>query len=106
MVTRPPLASRLSASIVPVCSMIPVNILQVSFDGEVRAELLHILILKRWKKQLWRDGKGDTIVARDLWRVEQEKFVDDASGKNGTIERRAGFQQDAEDFAAAQFRED
>ena len=35
--------------------------------------------------------------------VEEYKLVDEASGKSGGIESRPGFEQDAENFAAAKF---
>ncbi len=63
-------------------------------------------MLKRWKKQLGRKGEGDLIVARDLWSVEEKKFVHDVCGESGAIERWSRFQQDVENFAAAEFRND
>ena len=52
------------------------------------------------------NGKGDFGVAGDFWRVEEEEAIDKAGGESGGIEAGAGFEEDIEDFASAEFLQD
>lgn len=57
----------------------------MGFYRQVGPEGLRADVSERWQIKSWRKGKGNTIIARDLWRIEQEKFVDDASCESGTV---------------------
>ena len=47
-----------------------------------------------------------TRVAGEDGRVEQTHLIDQAGGERGLVERRAGFEQDAQDVAAGELGED
>src|ERR1700675_3925024 len=101
----PPSPCRSSDSIVPRCSMIRVNIVKVSFDGQVRAELREAQILQIGLRKLRSGGERHARVAGDFWRVEEHQLVDDLRGESRAVQRRTCFQQHAEDVAAAKLRE-
>src|SRR5579872_3672296 len=82
-----------------------VSLPQVSFDSDVGAEREGADFLQRRELEVRRDGEGDPCFAGKFRRVEEEKFVDDSCGEGGAIERRPGFEKDAEDFAAAKLNE-
>src|SRR5271165_7014449 len=85
-----------SVSMVPRCSIIPVNILQVSFDREVRAELLDADIFQRRMREFWSNGKRHAIVPGDFRGVEQNQFVDHAGAERLTVQRWPAFEEHAE----------
>src|SRR5712664_124256 len=131
MVTRPPSLCSERDSIVPRCSMIPVNmdtensisrakaqrtarngcptvsfaidVLKIGFDRNVGAELLRARVAQRRELEFGSDGEGNAIVAGDFRRIEQRQFVHDAGAESSAIERRTGFEEDAENVASAQF---
>src|SRR5579863_4821829 len=91
---------------VPRCSMIPVNIVQVSLQGEVGAKLRDENILDLRMREFWREGKWESIAAGNFGSVEKHQFVDNSGGERRTVYRGARFEQDAQYIAAAEFLED
>ena len=83
-----------------------VNVLQVGLESEVRAERVCANVLQLRKFEFGCDGKWHTHFAGNFGRIEQKKPVDDSCGKSGSIERRARFEEDTENLAAAEFGED
>jgi hypothetical protein len=61
--------------------------------------------LQRRKFKIGRDGEGHAGFAGDLGRIEQKKLVDDSSVEGSAVQGWAGFEKDAQDFAAAKFGE-
>ena len=51
-------------------------------------------------------SERDARVTRKFWREEERNLIDEIAGERGTIERRAGFEKDAANFAAREFGED
>jgi hypothetical protein len=63
-------------------------------------------ILHGQMDELGRVSEGDAAFAGDFGGVEEKQFVDNACSERGAVEITAGFEEDAEDFAATEFRED
>jgi len=78
-----------------------VSILQVGFEGDIGAEGLRAQPLQRREPQIWRYGEGHTRLAGNFGRIEEKEFVDSPRSERCAVERRAGFEKDAQDFAAA-----
>src|SRR5258708_33253389 len=78
---------------------------KVGFHSEIGAKLLCANVVQRRKIQLRSERKGDAVFTGDFWRVEKKQFMHDACGKCGTVYRRACLHEDAENFAAAEFRQ-
>ena len=79
-----------------------IGVRQISFENNVGAEGLRAQPLQWRELEIRRDGQGDARLAGKFGRIEEKKFVDDACEECGAVERRAGFEKDAREFAAAQ----
>ena len=82
-----------------------VYVLQVRFKGDVGAECLRTNFLQRKEFEIGRDGERHARFAGDLGRIEQKKLVDHSYVEGGAVQGWAGFEKDAQDFAAAKFGE-
>src|ERR1019366_8845212 len=96
--------------IVPTCSTIPVNIVQISFDCEISAKLLYSQIVKlsRGLKVVrrGRHARARPPEPRDLGREEHTHLIHNPGRKSGGIQSRACFEQHAQDVTAAKFLDD
>jgi hypothetical protein len=90
--------------------MIPVNIAEVSFHGEVGAkifrahagELAHAKSARTFARRQARQGTAEPHERR---RVEQAHFLDQVGFERRLVEERASLEQHAQDIAAAQLFE-
>ena len=73
--------------------------------GEVWAELRKKSFTRKEIRQSFCGGERNFVVAGDFWRVEEEEPVHQVSGENGSVKSGSGFEEDVEDFAAAEFLE-
>src|SRR6516162_2563464 len=78
---------------------------QVGLDGDIRAELLKGADAERGKSVVRFVHEGDAGLPAEFWCVEENEFMDDARRKGGAVERGAGFENNAEDFTAAELLE-
>jgi hypothetical protein len=62
-------------------------------------------MVKRCVREVRSDGERHAIFTRDSRCVEKNQFVNDSCAESGTVQFRAGFEQDALDIAAAEFGE-
>src|SRR6266478_1548020 len=132
MVTRPPSLFCDRESMVPRCSMIPVNIgtensistrkfdtrrpmrwtarngcptsfaihvLEISLDHHIRPELLDAQVWQRWLAESGHVRERHADLTGEFRGVEERKFMDNASGKSGTVQRGACFEQHAQNFS-------
>ena len=84
-------------------------VVEEEIGGEVGAELEELSFAGMQGGQgFCGDGASQryVVVAGDFWRVEEEEAVDKAGGKGGGVETGAGFEEDVENFAAAEFLQD
>src|SRR5437588_4056679 len=98
------------ASTRPTCSMIPVNISEVSFDGEVRAKVFGVHArkfahAKRARAFARRQARQRTAEPHQRGRVEQAHFFDEIGLERGLIEERARLEHHTQDIAAAELCE-
>src|SRR5579864_9097860 len=103
---RPPFLLRLSSSILPRCSMIPVNIVKISLNSEIGAVTSKRKLREsgRTFEPLWRQLRhGDSAVSHDFWSIEQNDFVDEFCLEHRAVQFAPGFEYHAENFAAAHF---
>ena len=56
--------------------------------------------------ELGRERERHAIFTGDFGGVEEKQLVNNACGERGAVEGAAGFEEEAEDFAATEFRED
>jgi len=82
------------------------SVAQVGLERDVRAESLGTEVAERRKRKARSQGERSAILAGNFGGVEEKEFVNDTGGQGSAVERRARFQQNAEDIAAAQFRKD
>ena len=66
---------------------------QVSFEGEIRAELMNLDILQELWGKFGCEGEGDSVLAGDFGSVEEKKFVDGSRRESSAVERGAGFEE-------------
>src|SRR6266704_394242 len=102
MVTRPPAADKSSDSILPGCSMIPVNIVEISFDGEIGAEAMKLNVLKRRQDELLCSRERHSILSRHFGSIEQKQFLHDASRERRAVQFAACFEKHAQHVTLAQ----
>src|SRR6266404_5510381 len=131
MVTRPPSPFCDRESMVPRCSMIPVNIElentisqaksqraariaglhlavhvpQISLDRHIRPELLDAQVWQRWLAGSGHVRERHADLTGEFRGVEERKFMDNASGKSGAVQRGACFEQHAQNFPLAELSE-
>ena len=74
---------------------------QIGFENNVRAEGVRAQPFEWRELEIRRDGQRDAHLAGDFGRIEEKKFVDDARQECAAVQRRARFEKDAEEFAAA-----
>src|SRR2546428_11091082 len=79
MVTRPPAADKSSDSILPVCSMIPVNIVKISFDGKIGPEAMKLNVFEWRQHEPLCSGERHSILSRHFPSIEQKQILHDAS---------------------------
>src|SRR5579875_3538880 len=105
MVKRAPSSLRVRFSIFPRCSMIPVNIVKVSFDHKIRPETMQRKI--RQQRNLF-DRPRTTVRERNSKRAEharsvkQNHFIHQIFIEHRAIERASRFENHTENFAAAE----
>ena len=67
---------------------------------------MNLDILQELEREFGRESEGDAVFAGDFGRVEEKEFLDDSCRESSAVERRSGFEENAQDFAAAEFFED
>src|SRR5437879_1803970 len=105
-----PTALLSSASTRPTCSTIPVNIAEVSFHGEVGAEIFRanageLAHAKRSRTFARRQARQRTTEPDERGCVEQANFLHHIGFESRLVEQRAGLEHHAQDIAAAQLFE-
>src|SRR2546425_12975619 len=102
IVKRPPSADNSSDSILPICSMIPVNIVQISFDGEIGAEAMKLNVFERRQDELLCSRERHAILPRHFGSIEQKQFLHDTGLKGRAVQLAAGFEEHAQHVTPAQ----
>src|SRR4029077_6228818 len=99
-------------SIVPTYSTSPVNIAQISLDCEIRAKPFDGDVLQflhgaqaRGRRSCARSSSCSRW-PRELGREEHAHFIHNSGGEGGRIQNRSGFEQQAQNFATAEFNKD
>src|SRR2546427_1377750 len=105
-VRRPPSTPLSSDFTKPRCSMIPVNIGQVSLDCQVRSEAVNGNIFQSAQREAICKRKGHVRASSDSCRIKKEELVHDAGGKGGAVQSAPRFENHAEDIAFSQFAKD
>src|SRR5260370_11684769 len=105
-VRRPPSAPLSSDFTKPRCSMIPVNMGQVSLDCQVRAEALNGNIFQSAHREAICKGKRHIRASSDFCRIKKEELVHYAGGKGGAVQSAPRFENHTEDIAFSQFAKD
>src|SRR2546427_6182654 len=105
IVKRPPSAGKSGDSILPICSMIPVNIVQISFDGEIGAEAMKLNVFEWRQDELPCSRERHPVLSRHFGSIEQKQFLHDACRERCAVQLAACFEQDAQDIALAQLFE-
>src|SRR5215472_1288558 len=102
IVSRAPSSERARLSIFPRRSMIPVNIVKISFDSKIRAEAVQREIRERAHVACRTRGmlcNRHGSLAEHARSIKQNHFVDEVLFKHCAIEGAAGFENHAENFA-------
>src|SRR5690348_10348931 len=104
IVRRAPSSERVRLSIFPRRSMIPVNIVKISFNGKVGAETVQTQIRQHARiasraRTILRDRHSN--LAQHARSIKQNHFVDEVLFEQRAVERAPGFDNHAEDFPAA-----
>src|SRR5467141_2143848 len=102
---RAPGSLRSNDSIVPTYSTSPVNIVQISLNCEIDAKLRHRNVLKVASSLKAVRCGSDALESGDLRRQEHANLIYESGCESGGIQRRACFQQYAQYFAVAKFRD-
>src|SRR6266704_2059097 len=105
IVKRPPSAGNSSDSILPICSMIPVNIVEISFDGEIGAEAVKLNVFEWRQDELLCSRERHSVLSRHFGSIEQKQFLHDACRERRAVQLAACFDQDAQDIAVSQLFE-
>src|SRR5260370_30102583 len=105
-VRRPPSSPRSSDFTKPKCSMIPVNIGQVSLDCQVRAEAVNGNIFQSAQREAICKRKGHVRASSDFCRIKKEELVHHAGGEGGAVQSAPRFENHTEDIAFSQFAKD
>src|SRR5713101_3900125 len=105
-VRRPPSAPHSSDFTKPRCSMIPVNIGQVSLDCEVRAEAVNGNIFQSPKREAICKRKRHVRASSDFCRIKKEELVHHAGGQGGAVQSAPRFENYTEDIAFSQLTKD
>jgi len=66
---------------------------------------VHADILERRQLEIAHKGERNGMLSGKFRRIKEHKLVNDARGQGSAIERGTSFQQNAQDFAAAQLVE-
>src|SRR6266571_1256195 len=105
IVKRPPSAGNSSDSILPICSMIPVNIVEISFDCEIGPETMKLNVFEWRQNELLCSRERHSILSRHFGSIEQKQFLYDACRERRAVQLAACFEQDAQDIALGQLFE-
>src|ERR1700733_3531791 len=85
---RPPSLALSSDSILPTCSVIPVNIVKMSLDYEIWTVSLYGYIFQRrrlWKPFRRNAGNGHAARPHDFGSIEENHFVHNTSLESGAV---------------------
>src|SRR5713101_1131874 len=99
----PPSFPAASESMVPTCSMIPVNILEVSFYGKVRAELPRADFFERRNQRILRAREGQVGHACKPGRKKQGDLLHDPFRQRRAVQLAPRLQEHAQDIPPAEF---
>src|ERR1700740_1711409 len=82
-----------------------IDVPQIGFDCKIGAELMCTDVMQCGRAKSGGDGEGNAVVTGNFGRIKENQLVDNARAERRTVKRGAGFQQYAEDLAAAKFFE-
>lgn len=80
-------------------------VVQKNVGGEVGAELEELSFAGMQGGESLRCERN-VVMPSNFWCVEKDEAIDKAGGKSGGVEAGAGFEEDIENFAAAEFLHD